>query len=162
MVIEYKIKKNSIKIYSANKVLSSKFKQWLLLNLIESFALFEISNEQVKKIDILAISQSAKLTDSYISALRTCYETEIGDDYLSWEEFLETERVNFADIYIFRKDMSYDQINFKNAIACIDLVSDGSLKSIYITVKSDGQNIIEYFLKIISEYNEFNKTSGLM
>lgn len=151
MVIQYQIRNNSLKIFSEAKVISSDFRKWFLLQLVEKFNLYENLNGKIKLLDAEIIEKSAVINSLEIEELKKCYdENKIKE--VGFEEFLDAEKIVFANIYMFDKDIKINEKNIKknkSYFAIIDLEPDGNVNSIWIENPKEK----ELLIKLIDKYN---------
>jgi hypothetical protein len=157
VVIKYQVTKNAMKVFSDAKVLSSEFKKCFLSRLTVDFDLYEDLNGKIRILNTETIEESAKLSESEIAEHKKCYELEKMDD-ISFDEFLEFEKIAFADIYVIEKGQPLPSTNFKKAeglLAVIDLAPDGDTDSIWIDIIAS--KIVMQILKQIEKYNLENE-----
>jgi hypothetical protein len=125
LTVKYKFFKKAIKIFSNSNALSSDFKRWFLIRLLQEYDLYENLNGEYKLLDeeIIKKKDNPLMNDEF----KRLYDDEAIRD-MSFEDFIGAYTLNFSDIYLYGKH----ETERKNLIAIVDLNPDGDLDSIWI------------------------------
>lgn len=149
-MVTYQKYHKAIKIISKSRILPWEFKIWFLGKLTEEYDLYEVKNGNATFISKNDIIESTVLSTNQISSLKDCYVLDKIID-LSFEEFIESQKVLFANIYVFEKNSKIfinELKNKGNLFGVIDLNPDGDVKTIWIdTLKKD-----EIFIGLLEQY----------